>query len=183
LTGWPARPARAAAASLMLVAAALLAVASPRLVGRVDKLLSHAVSIAGLSAIVMTIYLCVVIGLGRVPTDDDKRVIALSIAAAVVAAFAYVSARGRLTVFANRLVYGDERDPGEALDTFGSRLTRALPMEELLLQLGELCKKHLALKSSDVCTGVGGQLTLAASVPDGDWRHRELEPKQLPVAT
>src|SRR5205823_12219558 len=78
LTGWPSRPAPAAAASLVLVAAALVAAASPRLVGRVDRLLSHAVSIAGLSAIVMTIYLCVVIGLGRVPTDDDKRVIALS---------------------------------------------------------------------------------------------------------
>jgi signal transduction histidine kinase len=183
LTGWPSNLAPAAAGSLVLVAAALVAAATPRLVSRVDRLLTHAVSFAGLTTIVTVVYLCVVVGLGRAPTDDDKGAIAVSIGAAVIATLAYVAARAQLIVLANHLVYGYERDPGEALDTFGSRLTRALPMDELLLQLAELCKKHLTLTSSDVWAVVGGQLTLAASVPDRGEEHLELDHKQLPVLT
>lgn len=183
LVDWPPHPRETVAASLVLVAGALGAAASPRLVGRVDRLLSHAVSIAGLSAVVTVIYLVVVVGLGRVPTDDEQTVLVLSMAAAAVSAAVYLPARARLTEIANRLVYGEERDPTEALDTFGNRLTRALPMDELLLQLAELCKKHLALRASEVWTGMGGRLARAASVPDRGDARTELGPKELPVVT
>ncbi len=50
--------------------------------------------------------------------------------------------------------------------TFGSRLTRAIPMDELLLQLAESLRKTLALQSAEVYTGSGEVLELAVSVPD-----------------
>lgn len=183
LVDWPRYPAETLAASLVLVAAALVAAATPELVGRVDRLLSHAISVAGLSAVVTVIYLVVVVGLGRVPTDDEKNILVLSMAAAAVSALAYLPARERLTVLADRLVYGEDRDRVEALDSFGTRLTRALPMEELLLQLAELCKKHLALRSSEVWTGVDGRLGRAASVPERGPGRLLLGPEELPVIT
>ena len=183
LLDWPSDPALVVGSSLGLVAAALMAAASPRLVGRVDRLLSHAVSFAGLTAVVVTVYLVVVVGLGRVPTDSERSVLVLSMLAAAISALLYLPARDRLTVAADRLVYGEPQDPAQALDTFGSRMTRALPMEELLLQLAELAKKHFALRSVQVWTGVDGRLVRAASVPDAGRGTMPLGSAELPVVT
>jgi len=183
LVDWPADPAIVVGASLGVVALALAAAASPRYVGRVDRLLSHAVSAAGLTAVVVVVYLVVIVGLGRVPSDDERSVLVLSMLAAAVSAVLYLPARDRLTVAADRLVYGEPQDPTRALDTFGSRMTRALPMEELLLQLVELAKKHLGLRAAEVWTGVEGRLVRAAAVPDAGPGAIELGPSELPVVT
>ncbi len=183
LVGWPDDPGPPVGASLLLIAAALAASASPRLVGRVDRLLRHAVSVAGLSAVVVAVYLFVVVGLGRVPTDSERSVLVLSMLAAAVSALLYLPARDRLTLAADRLVYGEPQDPSQALDTFGSRMTRALPMEELLLQLVELSKKHFGLRSAEVWTGVDGRLSRAASVPDAGPGQMVLGASELPVIT
>lgn len=183
LVDWPRDPGTVIGASLVLVAAALIASASPRYVGRVDRMLAHAVSVAGLSAVVVAVYIVVVIGLGRVPTEDERSVLVLSMLAAAVAALLYLPARDRLHVAADRLVYGEPQDPSQALDTFGSRMTRALPMEELLLQLVELSKKHFALRAAEVWTGVDGRLTRAASVPDRGAGRIVLGEAELPVVT
>ncbi len=183
LLDWPADGGVVIGASLVLVAAALAASASPRLVGRVDRLLRHAVSVAGLSAVVVGVYLLVIVGLGRVPTEGERSVLVLSMLAAAVSATLYLPARDRLTVAADRLVYGEPQDPGQALDTFGSRMTRALPMEELLLQLVELSKKHFSLRAAEVWTGVDGRLVRSASVPDVGPGTIELGAAELPVVT
>jgi signal transduction histidine kinase len=183
LVDWPDDAAVVIGASLGLVAAALTAAASPKLVGRVDRLLSHAVSAAGLTAVVVVVYLLVVVGLGRVPSDGERSVLVLSMLAAALSAVLYLPARDRLTVAADRLVYGEPQDPSQALDTFGSRMTRALPMEELLLQLAELSKKHFALRSAEVWTGVDGRLARAASVPDAGPGTMRLGASDLPVVT
>ena len=181
LVDWPPDAGVVIGGSLVLVAAALAASASPRLVGRVDRMLIHAVSVAGLSAVVVTVYVVVVVGLGRVPSDDERSVLVLSMLAAAVSAILYLPARDRLAVAADRLVYGEPQDPAQALDTFGSRMTRALPMEELLLQLCELSKKHFGLRAAEVWTGVDGRLARAASVPDVGTGALQLGDAELPV--
>lgn len=183
LLDWPGDPLAVVGASLALVAGALAAAASPRLVGRVDRLLRQTVSGAGLSAVVVGVYLVVVIGLGRVPDEDERSVLVLSMLAAAVSAALYLPARDRLTEAADRLVYGAPQDPAQALDTFGSRMTRALPMEELLLQLAELAKKHFGLRSAEVWTGVDGRLARAAAVPDAGAGTIRLGSTELPVVT
>ena len=60
---------------------------------------------------------------------------------AAVAALLYGPARQRLALYANRLVYGEREAPDAVLRTFGSRLSRAIPMDELLLQVAESLRK------------------------------------------
>jgi signal transduction histidine kinase len=53
------------------------------------------------------------------------------------------------------------------LRTFGSRLTRALPLDELLLQLAESLKKTMSLDVAEVWTRVAaGRLERSVAVPD-----------------
>jgi signal transduction histidine kinase len=93
----------------------------------------------------------------------------------------YLPARRWLTERANRLVYGERVAPDETLRTFGQRLTRSIPMDELLLQLVESLRKSMVLVSAEVWTGQAGHYELAAGVP-----HRQAPPitvgdKELPV--
>jgi signal transduction histidine kinase len=166
LLGGPDHWGEYAAAATVLLPLALTAGASRRLVTRVDRLLVHTVAVAGLTGVVVAVYLVVVVGLGRVPNDDERSLFALSMAAAAVAALLYLPAREWLGDAANRLVYGERQAPDESLRTFGNRLSRAIPMDELLLQLAESLRKTMALRAAEVWTGTDGRLDRAVSVPD-----------------
>src|SRR5262249_56971002 len=113
---------------------------------------SPAISVAGLTMLVAAVYVLVVLGLGRPPTREERTLLVLSIAAAGVSALLYVPARRRLTTFANLLVHGSRGAPDELLRTFGARLSRAVPLDELLLQLAELLRRGLALEAAEIWT-------------------------------
>jgi signal transduction histidine kinase len=163
---WPPHAAELVAATTVLVPLGLAAGASRHLVTSVDRLLVHVVSAAGLTAVVVAVYLVIVLGLGRAPDDDERSLLILSMVAAAVAALLYLPARTRLADAANRLVYGERAAPDEALRSFGSRLSRAVPMDELLLQLAESLKKTMALRAAEVWTGGAERLDRVVSVPD-----------------
>jgi signal transduction histidine kinase len=124
------------------------------------------VSLAGLTGVVVAVYIVVVVGLGRTPTHGERNILALSMAAAALSALLYGPARHRLTQYANHIVYGEREAPDAVLRTFGSRLSRAIPMDELLLQVAESLRKTLGLASAEVWTGSGGHLECSVSVPD-----------------
>jgi signal transduction histidine kinase len=130
------------------------------------RLVVHAISLAGLAGVVLVVYLAVVLGIGQVPTSEQTTLLAFSMIAAAVTALVYPPVRRRLSEFANRLVDHDRSRPDEVLDTFGSRLTRAISLDELLLQLAESLRKTLDLRAAEVWTGSGGLLERAASDPD-----------------
>ena len=111
------------------------------MVARVDRLLTHTVAVAGLTALVVAVYVVVILTLGRTPSDDERSLLLASMVAAGLAALLYLPARHWLTERANRLVYGERVAPDETLRTFGQRLTRSIPMDELLLQLVESLRK------------------------------------------
>ncbi len=102
-------------------------------------------------------------------------------AAAAVAALLYGPARQRLTQYANRIVYGEREAPDTVLRTFGSRLSRAIPMDELLLQVAESLRKTLGLAAAEVWTGSGGRLERTVSVPDVPVRHMTLNDEEATV--
>jgi signal transduction histidine kinase len=181
LAGWPRPVPEVVGAVSVLIPLALAAGASPRLVGRVDRLLAHTVSLAGLSGLVVAVYLLVVLGLGQVPSERERALLLLSMAAAAVCALLYHPARERLTQAANRLVYGEQSAPDEALRSFGARLSRAIPLEELLLQLAESLHKTMALDAAEVWTGGEGLLERAASVPDRGPGRLVVDPAEAPV--
>ena len=166
LAGWPRQVPEVVGAVSVVIPLGLAAGTSPRLLGRVDRLLAHTVSLAGLSGLVVAVYLLVVLGLGRVPSERERALLLLSMVAAAVCALLYHPARQRLTEAANRMVYGERSPPEEALRTFGTRLSRAIPLDELLLQLAESLHKTMALEAAEVWTGSEGLLERAASVPD-----------------
>ena len=113
---------------------------------RIDRILTHTVSIAGLTGVVVAVYLVIVAGpRQRAGTARERSLLVLSMVAAAVAALLYGPARQRLGLYANRIVYGEREAPDAVLRTFGSRLSRAIPMDELLLQVAESLRKTLAL--------------------------------------
>src|SRR5215510_1076222 len=101
--------------------------------------------------------------------------------AALVAAIGYLPVRARLAASATRFVYGTREAPGEALRTFGSRMTRAVSMDELLLQLAESLRKTMRLDSAEIYTGAGDVLERAVSVPDSGARSLVLTDRERPV--
>jgi signal transduction histidine kinase len=164
--GWPDYPGEVAAAATVILPLSFVFSTSKRMLPQVDKLLAHTVSLTGLTGVVVAVYLVIVLGLGRVPNDDERTILLLSMCAAGIAALLYLPTRARLNSFSNRLVYGEQYAPDEALRTFGSRLSRAIPLDELLLQLAESLRKTLVLERAEVWTGSSGVLERTVSVPD-----------------
>jgi signal transduction histidine kinase len=167
LVDWPGPVGAVAAGCGAFLALGMIAGEVPSLGAHGGRVLVQALSIAGFTTVVAAIYLVIVLGIGSGPTDSaDREILGLSMLAAAVAAIGYLPARDRLVASATRFVYGAREAPDETLRTFGSRLTRAIPMDELLLQLAESLRKTMALTSAEVYTGAGDVLELAASVPD-----------------
>jgi signal transduction histidine kinase len=181
LASWPTQVGLIAFAATGLVPLAIIAGTIGRLVMRVDRLLTYTVSLAGLTTLVVAIYLLVVIGLGRRPEGDERSLLLLSMAAAGIAALLYVPARHWLAERANRLVYGERTAPDETLRTFGQRLSRSIPLDELLLQLAESLRKSMLLAGSEVWTGRDGHYELAAGVPHRDAPPLLIAAKELAV--
>jgi GAF domain-containing protein len=95
----------------------------------------------------------------------------------------FVPVRERFLQSSTRFVYGAREAPDEVLRTFGSRLTRAIPMDELLLQLAESLRKTMALVSAEVYTGAGEVLERTVSVPDVGPGSIVVSPRERPVVT
>jgi signal transduction histidine kinase len=167
LVGWPSPAAPVAAGVMVLVPVGMAAGDVPRLGSRGGRLLVQVLAVTGFAATVSLIYLVVILGLGRPPASSaDRQLLGLSMIAAAVAAISFAPARERLNDWATRRVFGARQAPDEVLRTFGSRMTRAISMDELLLQLAESLRKTMTLTSAEVYTGMGDVLERTASVPD-----------------
>lgn len=168
---WPPHAPVAILALTILIPASLVAGTHARMVARVDVLLTHTVALAGLTAVVILTYVAVVVSLGRTLHNGERSLLLLSMGAALFAALVYLPVRAKLSETANQLVYGEREAPDEALRTWGTRLTRAIPLDELLLQLTESLRKSMSLKAVEIFTGGDGRYELTAGVP-----HREAPP-------
>jgi len=181
LVNWPEADRGVAVATTVLIPLALALGASERIAVRIDRLLVHTITLAGLAAMVAACYLLIVLGLGREPTGEEQTLLGLSMLAAAVAALLWLPVRERLTDVATRRVYGERHAPDEVLRTFGSRLTRALPLDELLLQLAESLKKTMLLSVAEVWTRGTGGLERAVSVPERGAGHIAVGPEEESV--
>ena len=182
LLGWPSSPGAGLVAGCALVPAAVLVGRSPRAAQAAEPVLVHTLVISVLAGMAGGVYVVVVLGLGRAPEDDERGLLALSMAAAAVVTAVALSTRRRLEGWANQRVYGERHAPEEALRTFGGRMSRAVPLDELLLQLVETLKKTMSLSSAEIWTGTDGVLTRTVSVPDRPAATLRLGPEELAVA-
>ncbi len=184
LVGWPGQLGAVTAAATVLVPLGLLAGESKAMGPHASRGLVQVLAVFGFVVVVSAIYLVVVLGLGHAPkTTGDKEVLALSMVASGLAALIFVPVRARFLESATRFVYGSREAPDEVLRTFGSRLTRAIPMDELLLQLAESLRKTMSLTSAEVYTGTGEVLERTASVPDLGPGSLVVSPRERPVVT
>ncbi|HWS47430.1 MAG TPA: GAF domain-containing protein, partial [Acidimicrobiia bacterium] len=181
LIGWPAALGVPVVLGTAFVPLALAFASVDSLARRVDRLLVQTIEVGGLIVLVGVIYLVVVLGFGDSPNDATQRVLGLSIVAAGIAAACFVPARDRLEAFANRRVYGEQRSRDEPLQTFGARMSRAIPLDELLLQLAESLKKSMQLVLAEVWTGAAGVFERAAAVPYRDVERVKLTDDEIAV--
>jgi len=184
LVGWPAAIGAVASGVTVVIPLSLMAGGIGQLGPYAGRLLVHVLWVAGFSLVVAAVYVVIVLGLGRAPSSaGDREILALSMLAAAVAAVGYLPSRDRLMAWATRLVYGAREAPDEVLRTFGSRMTRAVALDELLLQLAESLRKSMGLTSAEVYTGSGDVLERTVSVPDAGRRSILVTERERPVIT
>jgi signal transduction histidine kinase len=184
LVAWPVPLAATAAACAVLLLVGMIGGDIRALGPSGGRVLVQLIAVTGFTAVVCAIYMIVVLGVGSGPAEaTDRELLGLSMLAAAIAAVGYLPARARLVAWAKHAVYGAREAPDEALRTFGSRLTRAISMDELLLQLAESLRKTMALTSAEVYTGSGDVLERAVSVPDSGPRSIVVTPRERPVVT
>ncbi len=184
LVGWPVPVAATAAACAAALPLGMIAGEIRPLGPSGGRVLVQLIAIAGFTALVSAVYVIVVLGVGSGPADaSDRELLGFSMLAAAIAAVGYLPARERLLTWAKHAVYGAREAPDEAVRTFGSRLSRAVPMDELLLQLAESLRKTMVLTAAEVYTGSGDVLERAVSVPDLGSRSIVVTPREQPVIT
>jgi signal transduction histidine kinase len=168
LSGWPEVAAAVGLAATVVLPVSLVSANLPRSRVRVDVLVARTVSLAGLTVLVIGAYVAVVVALDRGIRDDERALLVLSMLAAVVAGLVYALLRDNLTELTNQVLYGERSSPDDSLRTWSTRLTRAIPLDELLLQLAESLRSSMDLRSAEVFTGLDGRYELAAGVPHRD---------------
>ena len=128
-------------------------------------MLVEALLLPMLALLVAGAFALVVFGLGRVPSDQQVALLVATAAAAVLSAVLWVPLRARSEPVARRLVRRERGTPEEALRVFGTRLSLALPLDELLLQLAETLRRTLRLETAEVWIASDCLLERAASDP------------------
>jgi signal transduction histidine kinase len=183
LTGRPGNPMLVAVAAAVPALLAIVAACRPRALPYADRTLAHTITVAGSALVVTVAYALTIVGFGGRPEAIEHTVLARSIAAAAVAAVLAVATRRRIQTFANQHVHGARIGPEESLRTFAARMTRAITMDELLLQLAESLRKTMSLQAAEVWTGSDGVFERVVSVPDRPRTRLRVDGEARTVAT
>jgi signal transduction histidine kinase len=180
LVGAPAQPVPWIVGAMALVPVALALGLHPATAPAGPTALVEAVVTAGIAVLVVVVYLVVVVGLGHLPAAGERDVLVASIVAAVVVAVLALPVRARLIATATALV-GRDGGRRDEMASFGARMTRAVPMDELLLQLAESLRDTIAPAGAEVWVGVDGALDRTVSVPDRPPTRMELGARERVV--
>ncbi|GAA1309789.1 hypothetical protein Psi02_41110 [Planotetraspora silvatica] len=143
-----------------------------------ERGLVEAIVIAGLAMLVVAVYLVVIIGLARSPTEPERAVLLASVVASLTAVGLGLPLRFRLVSFGEGLLGRRGQTPEEALASFGARMSRAVPFDELLLQLVESLRATLGPAGAEVWVGTEGVLHRTVSVPERGDAALVLDPKE-----
>ncbi|SQD97777.1 conserved membrane hypothetical protein [Parafrankia sp. Ea1.12] len=181
LVGTPTQPMLPALAGMLALPLGLAAGIWPRTAELAPRALTGALVVAGLTVLADIVYLVTVIGMGHRPVGGERTVLGLSLLAALVTAALAWPARARLVDAAERALHSARPSPQELLTTFSARMTRAVPMDELLLQLAELLRATLGPAGAEVWTGTEGILARTVSVPERPPAAIELSEQQRTV--
>ncbi|MGH2824661.1 MAG: GAF domain-containing sensor histidine kinase [Thermoleophilaceae bacterium] len=142
---------------------------------RLDRFVLQVFLLGGLVGVIVGVQLLVLLVLGRFPTSDERAVLAVSMIAAAVAALLYQPARSRLEQVAESLLPAASPPTGDVLTAFAGQLSRAVPLDQLLLELAEALRRGLLLEAAEVWTGSGGLFERRTAAPDRGWASLSLD--------
>jgi len=145
---------------------AFVALFSARVRHRAATVFAPTLVVCGLLLMVLAVYLVVVVGLGDGVDGSEHGVLGLSIVAGLVSVVLAGPVRGRLRELARGVAGRGRRPARTVLETFGRRMSRAVPMDELLLQLTETLRSTIGPLGAEVWTGSDGVLERTVSVPE-----------------
>ena len=171
------------AVGLLAFAVPVLAVWAVPLRRIAASVLRATVTVGGLVTMVLAVYLIVVVGLGDDVDGTEHRVLGLSMVAGAAAVALAGPTRSRLRDMTWPLAESARPSAATALQNFGARMTRAVPMDELMLQLAETLQDTMAPLGAEVWTGEDAVLDRTTSVPDhGPGRIRLTQAELAAVA-
>jgi signal transduction histidine kinase len=168
LAGTPADLAVWLVGALLAVPVAVLAGSAGGTLGEphvARRVLVESLGLAGGVVLGAVVYLVVVVGIEGPPRGHERSVLLASLVAAIVAAALAAPVRHRVRARAAERVGGAMESTGHALGTFGARMSRAVPMDELMLQLAETLRDSVAPVGAEIWTGSEGVLSRTVSVP------------------
>jgi signal transduction histidine kinase len=151
---------------LLAIPVAVAAFFSARVRRAAASVFGPSVVICGLLLMVLAVYVVVVVGLGDGVDAAEHSVLGLSIVAGLVSVAMAVPVRARLRDLGRGWAGPRRRPARTVLETFGTRMTRAVPMDELLLQLTETLRSTIGPAGAEVWTGSDGVLERTVSVPE-----------------
>jgi signal transduction histidine kinase len=152
-------------APLLLVPAAVVAASLVTRHRVAETALIESIVVAGLACLVCAVYLVVVVGLGHTPEGAERGILVSSLVAAVVVAALAQPVRFRLVEIGTTMVSRQEASAEEVVSTFGARMSRAVPMDELMLQAAESLKATIASAGAEIWVGTDGALSRSVTVP------------------
>lgn len=130
-----------------------------------ERAVVHAVTATGIAGLLAVVYLVFVLGIVGAPNGHERGTLVASLVAAVCVALLAAPVRARLADTAAGLLGAREPSTEEAASTFSARMSRAVPMDELLLQLAESLQATAPGSVAEIWTGTDGVLSRSVSVP------------------
>lgn len=146
-----------------------------------ERALVEAVVVAGLAVLVVVVYLVVVVGFWGSPEGAERDVLLASVIAALTAVTLAPPVRLRLVTLGQSMLGRNAQTPMQALETFGARMSRAVPFDELMLQLAESLRATLGQAGAEVWVGTDGLLHRSVSVPEQPAGRLALDEKERVV--
>jgi hypothetical protein len=128
----------------------------------VDLLVNRSISLAALTAFVTVGYVVLVVVLGRFGGDH---LLGTSLVASVMVALAFQPLRRRVTGMADRLVYGAQAVPYEALAAFNEELRHGSSVSDLLPRVAEATGRTVGAERVEVWVEQEPGEPLAATWP------------------
>jgi signal transduction histidine kinase len=181
LLGWTWPPLLAGTSGLLALLPAGLSLRRGGVARAGDGAFIASMSLAGLFLIAAGAYAAVLLLAGRAPAGGERWFLGLALLVVAFAALVYRAVHPRIERAARRFVATDHRGDGDLVRTLASRMTRAVPLEELALQVAESLRAELHLRAVELWTVNQG--TLRPWIGDPDFRRAPLSLGGLDPAT
>jgi signal transduction histidine kinase len=129
------------------------------------SVLVHSAAVSGSALVVVAVYLVLVVGINGSPDGHEREVLLSSLFAATVAALLVPPVRARIAESVRALLHEEKPSTGEVVSAFGAKMSRSVPMDELMLQLAESLRETVPGTRAEIWTGTADALRRTTSVP------------------